>query len=63
MIYFNPGFLFIYLFIYLWLYWVFVALCRLFLAAASLLFIVVCRFFTVITSLVVEHRLEALGLQ
>ena len=62
MIYFNTGFLFIHLF-YLWLCWVFVALYRLFVVVAILLLIVVCGFLSVITSLVVKHRLKALGLQ
>ena len=50
---------FIYLVIYFWLHWVFVATCRLSLAAASggLLFIAVHLLLVVVTSLVAEHRL------
>ena len=54
-------YLLIYLFIhfYLWLHWVFVAALGLFSSCGErgLLFVVVCRLFTVVASLVVEYRL------
>ena len=50
---------FIYLFIYFWLRWVFLAVCRLTLFAASGVYSLagMCRPFVVVVSLVVEHRL------
>ena len=52
------------LFIYFWLCWVFIAVCGLFSSCGEqgLLFVVVCRLLIAVASLV-EHRLQAHGLQ